>query len=292
MVASSGRRLAHLVDDILDFSKLKNHEIVLREQPVAMRELVEVTLSLSRGLVGSRELELPQRRRCRPAAGVSRRGPGAADPAQPDRQRHQVHSRRGGAGLRREWTETGSSSPSPTPESAFPPTSWRRSSSRSSRRTPRPRGSSAAPASALPSHASSSNCMAARSRWNRRSVRARPSLSRLRSGAARSTRPSAGGKGRAARHDPRLHSAFGSAPAPASPVGSDRPWRSPPPGSRISSSRANPSLRRARRFSASTTSQSICRCSRTSFDTRATPSGAPTTASSASRCCARVSCPI
>ncbi len=58
MVSASGRRLAHLVDDILDFSKLKNHEIVLRKRPVALRELVEVTLMLCRPLVGSRELEL------------------------------------------------------------------------------------------------------------------------------------------------------------------------------------------------------------------------------------------
>ena len=58
MVASSGRRLAHLVDDILDFSKLKNHEIVLREQAVSLRELVEVTLILSRPLVAESEVEL------------------------------------------------------------------------------------------------------------------------------------------------------------------------------------------------------------------------------------------
>ncbi len=58
MVASSGRRLAHLVDDILDFSKLKNHEIVLRRRPVALRELVEVTLTISRPLLAGRDLEL------------------------------------------------------------------------------------------------------------------------------------------------------------------------------------------------------------------------------------------
>ena len=58
MVASSGRRLAHLVDDILDFSKLRNHEIVLRRGPVTLRELVEITLTLCRPLVGGRGLEL------------------------------------------------------------------------------------------------------------------------------------------------------------------------------------------------------------------------------------------
>ncbi len=58
MVASSGRRLAHLVDDILDFAKLKNHEILLREHAVALRELVEITLTLSQPLTAGRELAL------------------------------------------------------------------------------------------------------------------------------------------------------------------------------------------------------------------------------------------
>ncbi len=58
MVSSSGRRLAHLVDDILDFAKLKNHEILLRERAVALRELVEITLTLSRPLLAGREVEL------------------------------------------------------------------------------------------------------------------------------------------------------------------------------------------------------------------------------------------
>ena len=58
MVASSGRRLAHLVDDILDFSKLKNHQIELRRGSVSMREIVEIVLTLSEPLVGKRELVL------------------------------------------------------------------------------------------------------------------------------------------------------------------------------------------------------------------------------------------
>lgn len=58
MVVSSGRRLAHLVDDILDFSKLKNHEIELRLQGVSLRELVEITVTLSRPLIQGRDIEL------------------------------------------------------------------------------------------------------------------------------------------------------------------------------------------------------------------------------------------
>ena len=58
MVAGSGRRLAHLVDDILDFSKLKNHQIELRRTAVGMRELVDVVLTLSRPLVAGKTVEL------------------------------------------------------------------------------------------------------------------------------------------------------------------------------------------------------------------------------------------
>ena len=61
MVASSGRRLAHLVDDILDFSKLKNHEIELRLQGVSLRELVEITVALSRPLIQGRKIQLINR---------------------------------------------------------------------------------------------------------------------------------------------------------------------------------------------------------------------------------------
>ena len=58
MVASSGRRLARLVDDILDFAKLKNHQLDLDEKAVALRELVEIVLTLSEPLVAERELVL------------------------------------------------------------------------------------------------------------------------------------------------------------------------------------------------------------------------------------------
>lgn len=58
MVVSSGRRLAHLVDDILDFSKLRNHEIELRRSAVQLRALVAEVLALSRPLVAAKDLEL------------------------------------------------------------------------------------------------------------------------------------------------------------------------------------------------------------------------------------------
>ncbi len=58
MIVHSGRRLSHLVGDILDFSKLRHKSLELDLRPVDLRPLVEVVLTLSRPLVGSKELEL------------------------------------------------------------------------------------------------------------------------------------------------------------------------------------------------------------------------------------------
>ena len=58
MLAHSGRRLTALVNDILDFSKLRHHSLKIEFRPVDLRALVDVVLTLSRPLVGSKELEL------------------------------------------------------------------------------------------------------------------------------------------------------------------------------------------------------------------------------------------
>ncbi|MCP4959585.1 MAG: guanylate cyclase, partial [Actinomycetia bacterium] len=58
MIVHSGRRLGHRVGDILDFSKLRHKSLELDSRPVDLRSLVEVVLTLSRPLVGSKELEL------------------------------------------------------------------------------------------------------------------------------------------------------------------------------------------------------------------------------------------
>jgi PAS domain S-box-containing protein len=58
MVVSSGRRLASLVNDILDFAKLKNGDIELQRKPVDVRQITEVVLSLSQPLVADKRLEL------------------------------------------------------------------------------------------------------------------------------------------------------------------------------------------------------------------------------------------
>ena len=58
MVAQSGHRLSNLVNDILDFSKLKHHGLELQLKPVSLRDLVEVVLTLSQSLVGTKQLTL------------------------------------------------------------------------------------------------------------------------------------------------------------------------------------------------------------------------------------------
>jgi signal transduction histidine kinase/class 3 adenylate cyclase/CheY-like chemotaxis protein len=58
LVISSGRRLFHLVNDLIDFSQLKHKEIQLNLKPVWMREIVEVVLKLSKPLVGQKDLVL------------------------------------------------------------------------------------------------------------------------------------------------------------------------------------------------------------------------------------------
>ena len=58
MIFSSTRRLAGLVSDILDFSKLKSRDIQLAQKPVDINALSYLVLSVSRGLVGDKSLEL------------------------------------------------------------------------------------------------------------------------------------------------------------------------------------------------------------------------------------------
>ncbi len=58
MIVQSGRRLSHLVGDILDFSKLRHQSLELDPRPVDLRPLVDVVLTLSRPLVGWKALKL------------------------------------------------------------------------------------------------------------------------------------------------------------------------------------------------------------------------------------------
>lgn len=58
LLTYSGKQLVALIDDILDFAKLQHQELQLLLQPVSLREVVDVVLSLDRMLVGHKPLKL------------------------------------------------------------------------------------------------------------------------------------------------------------------------------------------------------------------------------------------
>ena len=58
MVVASGRRLASLVNDLLDFSKLRHEKIELRCRPTDVHAVTDLVLTVSRALVGKRPLRL------------------------------------------------------------------------------------------------------------------------------------------------------------------------------------------------------------------------------------------
>ncbi|MEQ8383005.1 MAG: ATP-binding protein [Coleofasciculus sp. A1-SPW-01] len=58
LIVSSGRRLHQLVNDLLDFSQLKHHNLQLNIKPVGIREVTHVVLTISQPLVGKKPIEL------------------------------------------------------------------------------------------------------------------------------------------------------------------------------------------------------------------------------------------
>ena len=58
MIASSGRRLNELVNNILDFAQLKNHKLELQLRSVEIKSIVEVVLTVSDSLTGTKNLQL------------------------------------------------------------------------------------------------------------------------------------------------------------------------------------------------------------------------------------------
>ena len=58
MLVASGRRLANLVNDLLDFSKLRHEKIELHCRPTDLHALADLVLTVSRTLVGKRPLRL------------------------------------------------------------------------------------------------------------------------------------------------------------------------------------------------------------------------------------------
>jgi len=58
MIVLSGRRLSNLVNDILDFSKLKHKNIFLQIKPLEIKVLTDIVVTLSRPLIGSKDIQL------------------------------------------------------------------------------------------------------------------------------------------------------------------------------------------------------------------------------------------
>lgn len=58
LILSSSKRLASLVDDILDFSKLRTHHVELNQKPIELEGLVDLVLKVNQPLVEGKDLEL------------------------------------------------------------------------------------------------------------------------------------------------------------------------------------------------------------------------------------------
>ncbi len=61
LVTHSGRRLARLIDDILDFSKLKHQALTLRIKPLYLYPLADIVVALSQPLLEEKSIELINR---------------------------------------------------------------------------------------------------------------------------------------------------------------------------------------------------------------------------------------
>ena len=57
-ISASGKRLANLVNDILDLAQLKHKEIKLQLTAVSVREITEIVLTATRPLIGNKDLPL------------------------------------------------------------------------------------------------------------------------------------------------------------------------------------------------------------------------------------------
>ena len=58
LIALSGRRLANLVNDLLDFSKLKHEELLLRQRPTDLHAITELVLMISMPMAQKKGLRL------------------------------------------------------------------------------------------------------------------------------------------------------------------------------------------------------------------------------------------
>ncbi|MDE1462046.1 ATP-binding protein [Spartinivicinus poritis] len=57
-IINSGRRLSNLVNDILDAAKLKQKQIQLKAQPLNLRQIVDLDISISASLIGDKPVNL------------------------------------------------------------------------------------------------------------------------------------------------------------------------------------------------------------------------------------------
>jgi signal transduction histidine kinase/class 3 adenylate cyclase/CheY-like chemotaxis protein len=58
MIIASGRRLTNLVNDLLDFSKLKSVELDIQQKPIDMHALADVVILISEPLIGPKSLKI------------------------------------------------------------------------------------------------------------------------------------------------------------------------------------------------------------------------------------------
>ncbi|MDR2355356.1 MAG: response regulator, partial [Clostridiales Family XIII bacterium] len=58
IVSNSGKRLSNMINDILDFTKLKNREIILQIRPVDLKTIVDTVLILSKPLIKGKDLSM------------------------------------------------------------------------------------------------------------------------------------------------------------------------------------------------------------------------------------------
>lgn len=58
LIVSSGKRLSHLINDILNFSLIKKGQLIIHPAPVDLHALVTVVLALSRPLIGKKPVAL------------------------------------------------------------------------------------------------------------------------------------------------------------------------------------------------------------------------------------------
>ncbi|MDR0653158.1 MAG: response regulator, partial [Synergistaceae bacterium] len=58
IVFNSGKRLSHLINDILDFTKLKNNEIVLQVKSIDLKIIADTVIALSKPMIKGKDLSL------------------------------------------------------------------------------------------------------------------------------------------------------------------------------------------------------------------------------------------